>query len=738
MRQNLDNWLEANVPVDGLDEDVLIRGRMHMNRAFDGDLVVVELLPRDQWRRASKLYVDAEEPDVEHVLKCDSVDVESNDNKSPSKNRADRVNEPRPTGRVVAIIKRNWKTYCGTIEPMTGVKDDSYLFTATDPRVPRVLLKTLQGPTLLDKRIVVSVDDWLFNEPHPRGHFVRTLDGTVGTIATESEALLLQHNVSFAPFSEPVRACLPHNWKVTPLDLEERMDLRATHRVFSIDPPGCTDIDDALHAHPLPNGNFSVGVHIADVSHFIKEGTALDREAQARGTSVYLTNKRIDMVPRELGEDVCSLNCQVDRFAFSVIWEMTPEAEIKDTVFAKTIIKSVHSFSYEEAQKRMDNKDLNDEVTLDIRRLNSLARVLRKRRMDNGALTLSSPEVKFKRDEENENPVDVEMYQLRETNALVEEFMLLANIEVAKQIAKMFPAFGLLRRHPSPRPSNFDFLKRAVGRFGFNLDVTTSKSLADSLDDINRTEDPYFNTLVRILTTRCMTPARYFASGSVTPKEFHHYGLAVPIYTHFTSPIRRYADVIVHRLLAASIGISPLTPKLNQRSIQKICDGINRKNRMAELASRESTRLFTHIFLKDRTITEQAYVTGVKQNGFSVIVPRYGIEGKVYIGSVKDAAKKFNFDEAEQVLQSLDGKTRITVFDKVTVQIRVDFTKKHLPKIIYRCMEPKLHEPFPEQSTTDTQAKAASSPAPTSANVTPAKRKADSTTPTQNKKQKNK
>lgn len=311
--------------------------------------------------------------------------------------------------------------------------------------------------------------------------------------------------------------------------------------VCSIDPPGCTDIDDALHVRTLPNGNYEIGVHIADVTYFVKYGMPMDTEAAARGTSVYLVDKRIDMLPSLLGTNLCSLRSNVDRLAFSCIWEMNEDAEIVDVKFTKSIIRSKFSFTYEEAQTRIDDERMQDDVTKGIRVLNKFAKILRQRRMDAGALTLSSPEVRFRLENDSQDPVDVEMKGLKETNALVEEFMLLANISVAKTIYAKFPSSAMLRRHAPPPTNNFDQLRKTLAEKGFTLETDSSKALADSLDRAVLPDDPYFNNLVRIMTTRCMMQAQYFCSGTEAESDFLHYGLASPIYTHFTSPIRRYA-----------------------------------------------------------------------------------------------------------------------------------------------------------------------------------------------------
>ncbi|RKO83334.1 hypothetical protein BDK51DRAFT_5378, partial [Blyttiomyces helicus] len=388
---------------------------------------------------------------------------------------------------------------------------------------------------------------------YPSGHYVRTL-GEVGDRATETEVLLLEHDVPFAPFSPQVLSFLPvegDKWIVLDEHLAGRTDFRHLD-VCSIDPPGCTDIDDALHARKLENGNYEVGVHIADVSHFVKPENAMDLEAQRRGTTVYLVDKRIDMLPGLLGTNLCSLRSDIDRLSFSCIWEITPDADIIDCKYTKSVIRSKASFTYDEAQARLDDPTKKDPVSLGIKALDALAKKLRAKRIKNGALTLASPEVRFKMETDSQDPVDVEMKELKDTNALVEEFMLLANIFVAKKIHASFGESSMLRRHPKPPPSSFEGLQKAVGELGITIDATSSKALADSLD--KAVDDPYFNKLIRIMTTRCMMQAQYFCSGTLPEPEFWHYGLATDIYTHFTSPIRRYADLVVHRLLAAAIG----------------------------------------------------------------------------------------------------------------------------------------------------------------------------------------
>lgn len=376
--------------------------------------------------------------------------------------------------------------------------------------------------------------------------------------------------------------------------------------ICSVDPPGCTDIDDALHARPLPNGNMEIGVHIADVSHFIRPGNALDKEAASRATTVYLVDKRIDMVPELLSSNLCSLRGGVERFAFSCIWEIDNDANIVETKFHKSVIKSSKAMTYEEAQLIIDDTTQKHAIAEGLRSLNKVAKILKKRRVEKGALVLASPEIRFQVDSETHDPIEVEAKKLRETNSMVEEFMLLANVSVAEKIQQEFPECAMLRRHPCPPQSNFDPLVKAARNRGFDVNTSTGKELATSLDSIYKDDNPYLNTMLRILATRCMMQAVYFISGTIQKDDYFHYGLAAPIYTHFTSPIRRYADIIVHRLLAACIGAdSTYTELLDKNKNSNLCNNLNYRNRMAQYAGRASVALNTHLFFKNRTEDEE-------------------------------------------------------------------------------------------------------------------------------------
>ncbi|KAM7515994.1 hypothetical protein LguiA_005577 [Lonicera macranthoides] len=690
LRINRYNPFEAYVGSESIGDEIIIYGRGNMNRAFDGDVVAVELLPQEQWHEEKSLSIaqEEDEDDEDVHLAPSSADDAPRVTNLVKGSDGDVNNVPsRPSGRVVGIIKRNWKSYCGSLDPMPMPAGNGgvahALFVSKDRRIPKIRIQTRQLGNLLDKRIIVAVDSWDCASRYPSGHYVRTI-GEIGDRDTESEVVLIENDIDARPFSSQVLACLPPlPWNVSSEDLANpiRQDLRHL-RVFSVDPPGCKDIDDALHCTASPNGNFEVGVHIADVTNFVHPGTPLDDEATQRGTSVYLVERRIDMLPKPLTEDICSLRADVERLAFSVIWEMTPEAEIISTRYTKSVIKSCAALSYVEAQARMDDSRLMDPVTTDLRNMNALAKIMRQRRIERGALTLASAEVKFQIDTETHDPLDIGMYQIREANQMVEEFMLAANISVAEKILKHFPLCSLLRRHPSPTKEMLEPLLRTAVAVGLNLDMSSSKALADSLDRAVG-DDPYFNKLIRILATRCMSQAVYFCSGDLTPPEFYHYGLATLLYTHFTSPIRRYADVVVHRLLAASLGIYKLPNIFQDRpQLTSIADNLNYRHRNAQMASRASVELHTIIYFRKRPTDTEARIVKLRSNGFIVFVPKYGIEGPVYLmARGEKGGGEWVVDEQQQKVKKIDGSVSYSVLQSVRIHMEVVEPQPNRPKL---------------------------------------------------------
>jgi exosome complex exonuclease DIS3/RRP44 len=691
------NYLEGSVHVPAFDRALIVQGRENSNRAVSGDVVVMEILPKDQWKAPSSKVI--EEEDVNKNENAENEEDEREAIVTEQERRALQAEvkrthgkgvegRPQPTAKIVGVIKRNWRQYVGHIDQdsvRSRTKESraqqTVFLIPMDKRVPKIRVRTRQAPDLLGKRVLVSIDSWDRDSRYPVGHFIRSL-GELETKGAETEALLLEWDVQYRPFPKTVLDCLPaegHDWKV-PATTDDpgwkgRRDLRDL-LVCSIDPPGCVDIDDALHARKLPNGNFEVGVHIADVSHFVKPNNAMDKEAALRGTTVYLVDKRIDMLPMLLGTDLCSLKPYVERYSFSVLWELDNNAGIVSASFTKSVIRSREAFSYEAAQLRIDDKSQKDELTQGMRHLMQLSKKLRAKRMAAGALNLASPEVRVETESETSDPVDVKTKQLLDTNQLVEEFMLLANISVAGKIYEAFPQTALLRRHAAPPKNNFEELSNQLKvKKGLELYTDSSKALADSLDTCVDSNNPFFNTLIRILATRCMMSAEYFCSGTQAYPEFRHYGLASEIYTHFTSPIRRYADLEAHRQLAAAIDYEPLDPSLQSKAkIEGVCKNINIRHRNAQMAGRASVEYYVGQALKGRVLEEDGFVMRIFSNGFVVFVPRFGIEGLIRLRDLSAEGEKEPegvFDAENYSLEIIKegGNRTVELFEKVKVRI---------------------------------------------------------------------
>ena len=729
---------------------ILIQGREALNRAMDGDTVAIELLPPSAWKKPVEVLavqgaVAADDDAVESGAGGDGgggggdgggggeggdheTALEAAVRAAGSRARSG----PQPTGRVVGVLRRAWRPLCGSLEPEEGATAASssfapehVLFVPWDARFPRVRLETRQRGALADKRLLVAIDGWPAASKYPLGHYVRTI-GPIGDKAAENEVIMLEHDIIARPFSAEVLACLPPaDWAITPANAAGRVDLRHL-TVCSIDPPGCKDIDDALHARVLSGDPFSggaavveVGVHIADVTHFVAHGSAIDVEASERANTTYLVERRLDMLPGLLTETLCSLKGGVDRFAFSVTWEVArgegdPPGEwtIRPaaTKFFKSIIHSRAAMTYAKAQTYLDDSALGGAVAEGVRILAAVARCQRRRRIAAGALALASPEVRFLLDSETHDPSDVAAYETKETNSTVEEFMLLANCAVAARVAEAFPRCALLRRHPAPPRAAFDSLLAAARAVGVELRFGSGKELAESLDAAEVPGRPAFQKLLRILTTRCMMQAVYFPSGAVAPDEFFHYGLAAPIYTHFTSPIRRYADVVVHRLLAAALGLAPLPAAYQDKPhMTALADNMNKRHLMSQLAGRASASLHTNIFFRARVVVETALVMRLRSNGAVLLVPRFALERSVLLGGggwggagrggAADggggaAPRALLYDAEQQTLADAADplRLRLRIFDEVKVALFVEERARGRRELVMRIVAPPFHD----------------------------------------------
>ncbi|XP_059809058.1 DIS3-like exonuclease 1 [Hypanus sabinus] len=735
--------LEAFVRIEGLpnkgselETDILICGSKARNRAIQGDVVAVELLPRNQWKgRVSVL--------------CE--------NESEEKASEEVESEPMATGKVVGIIQRNWRDYVASFPPKEDIQFQGknvrkVLVTPWDYRIPKIRITTQQAESLQNFRIIVRIDSWDSTSLYPNGHFVKVL-GRAGDLETEIAAILVENGVSVSPFTEAQLREMPVNtlenpWKIDAEENARRVDLRNTHLVFSIDPKGCEDVDDALSVRRLANQNLELGVHIADVTHFVKLNSHTDLEARSRATTFYLADRRYDMLPAILSAELCSLLGGADRYAVSVLWELDKNNyEVLKVWFGRTIIKSTYKMFYEAAQALLDG-DLSvvddipelegleekeryqklNELIWAIEKLTEIARCMRAKRSLEGGLELEGVELRVQLDEEK-NIKDLVPKQPLEVHETVAECMILANHWVAKKITENFPLQALLRRHPPPRQESFTVLVECAKAKGFNIDTRSNKALADSLDMAEDPDDPLVNKLLRSMATQAMSNALYFSTGSCSEDLFYHYGLALDKYTHFTSPIRRYADIVVHRLLLAALmkdkKLEPEDPLFSQKYLNELCHHINNKNRAAQRVQKQSVELFQCMYFKDKdpTCDERCIADGIiysiRANGVLIFVPKYGIKAPAYLkkkeghvittepdGSCEWKPGSLRRLRDRIISTTADGRSiTFSLFEHITVRISEFSSRSHpdsikLDIISNRPCKLSSTEPMPETSHT--------------------------------------
>uniref|UniRef100_T1IWQ4 DIS3-like exonuclease 1 n=1 Tax=Strigamia maritima TaxID=126957 RepID=T1IWQ4_STRMM len=702
--------LEAFLSISSSDSkskvsDILIPGMKNRNRAIHGDVVVVELLPRTEWKGKIQTLNEG---------------IKEKDN-----GESTQLTESKPSGKVVGILQQYWRNYVATVPNDANCASrrpgDSVLVIPYDYRIPKIRIFTRQIDTLINQRIIVRIDSWKVSSQYPNGHFVQIL-GPVDNLDTETTVLLVENGISTSPFSNGVMAeMLSEDWKITESEIEERRDLRESHLIFSIDPKGSEDVDDALSIKYLPNGNWELGVHIADVTHYVIPESLTDLEARSRSTTVYLADRRFDMLPRILNSNICSLLGNVDRCAVSVLWEIDSKYEVRGVEFDRSVIKSAYQLTYEVAEEIVNKKkyqnlegvitefsNLNEKekekkysaLRKSLLKLTDISRNLKLRRLNAGALELESIEVQFVFKQTNEIDGDegvvanVYRKQSLEVHETVAECMILANSWVAKTIFERFPRQALLRRHPPARQEHFKDLIQCADVKGFRIDTSTNKSLANSLNQSLDREDQIVNNLLRQLATQAMSSAEYFSSGESDKPSFSHYGLALEFYTHFTSPIRRYADVLVHRLLLACIDKNEQkTHLMSSSDLKEVCQHINTKHKVniypnaAQDIQKSSQHLFQTLFFLNTNDDEHtlvdAVIFSIRPNGVLVYISRYGIKGPVYLKNRENQVAFVVNKSVEWIPGCLENETssitiktnlepqKYKLFDHITVRICV-------------------------------------------------------------------
>jgi ribonuclease R len=590
-----------------------------------------------------------------------------------------RRSSRKPEAEVLEILERAKTEFVGVIDIQ---KNFAFVTTTnakmyTDIFIPKnEIFDAEHGDVVL-----VSMVDWPKKADSPFGKVIKVL-GKPGEHDTEIHAILAEYGL---PYDFPIEVEAYANkidTSITEEEIAKRRDMRNI-LTFTIDPKDAKDFDDALSFQVLPNGNYEIGVHIADVSHYLQEGTILDDEAYDRATSVYLVDRVVPMLPEVLSNFACSLRPNEEKYTFSAIFQLNDKAEVVDSWFGRTVIYSDQRFAYEEAQEIIETKsDIIPahisltgkeyhapkpimEATL---KMDELAKILRRKRMNAGAISFDKVEVKFNLNE-NAEPVGVYFKQSKDANHLIEEFMLLANRKVAEFIGKQKKTF-IYRIHDEPNEDKLFGLQNVISKFGYNLNLKSKQDISTSLNKLlEDVQGKKEQNMVDTLTIRCMSKAAY------STHNIGHYGLAFDYYSHFTSPIRRYPDVMAHRLLQFYLDGGK---SVSEEVYEEKCMHSSDREGLAAKAERDSIKYMQVKYMQDHKDQEfLGVVSGVTEWGIYVEIIENKCEGMVRIREIKD--DYYTFDDKQYALVGEVSKNLIQLGDEVYVKVKnADLVKKQL------------------------------------------------------------
>ena len=520
------------------------------------------------------------------------------------------------------------------------------------------------------QKVLVEFTDWPARAKNPYANVVDIL-GAPGENDTEIHAILADFGLPYEFPSKVEKDAEKISTIITSEEIKKRKDLRGV-TTFTIDPEDAKDFDDALSIEKLENGNWSIGVHIADVSHYVVPSTHLDKEAYKRGNSVYLVDRVVPMLPEVLSNGLCSLRPNEEKLAFSAIFEMNLEAEIQDVWLGKTIIESNKRFAYEDAQEIIDNQkgELLEELNL----LNKFAKIHRKKRLENGALNIESTEVRFRLSESGE-PIDLFEKKVIDTNKLIEEFMLLANKKVTEYMSKpekdkKITPF-VFRIHDKPTPEKLVELKKYLFRFGYKLNEVKGKSISHALNQVM--QEAKANNDLHIVAPMCI---KSMSKAIYSAENIGHYGLAFQYYSHFTSPIRRYADLIVHRLLFEKLNKE--RPSFSEETLTDVCKHISSTEKQAVDAERASIKFMQVKYLKEKIGEEfSGKVSGVTEWGIFVELNENKCEGLVRLNSIE--GDYYYFDSDKLVVKGQNTGREIGLGDQLIIKVKdVNLIRKQI------------------------------------------------------------
>jgi ribonuclease R len=585
---------------------------------------------------------------------------------------AARVKGKDAEAEVIEILEKKEQTFIGTLKVN---KQDGYLMTdskflATDINIPRAKLK---GGKTGDKAIV-RITEWPEDSKTPQGEVIDIL-GKTGENNAEIHAILAEYGLPYRYPAAVEKAAEKIGAGITDEEVAKRIDMRGV-TTFTIDPRDAKDFDDALSIRKLKNGNYEIGVHIADVTHYVHPDTIIDREAQERATSVYLVDRVVPMLPEHLSNGICSLRPNEEKLTFSCIFEMDNDANIIDSKISRTVICSDRRFTYEEAQDIIETGkgDFAEEVLT----LDRLAKILRKQRFETGSVEFDRMEVRFEIDE-NGHPTDVYFKESKDANKLIEEFMLLANKTVATAIGapagKKKPKAFVYRIHDMPDPGKLADLSTLARTFGYKVKATgtpneVNRSLNRMLKDVKgKGEENFLSTLA----IRSMAKAIYSTTN------IGHYGLGFDYYTHFTSPIRRFPDMMVHRLLEKYLAGGR---SVNVQKLEEQCKHSSDMEQLAANAERSSIKYKQVEYMRDHLgEVYDGIISGVTEWGLYVEINENKCEGLVPVRDLAD--DYYDFDEKNYCLVGRRRNNRYRLGDAIQVQVaRCDLDKKLLDFVV--------------------------------------------------------